>query len=84
MIPERVSHQILALGDGWQVLRVDYGEAERNVTIRVAETPALWASQACPHCGRRQVSGYDHAPERRSAHFIDAASLRFVMLRGSW
>lgn len=60
MLPERVFHQILALVDGWQVLRVDYGEAERNVTIRVAETPALWASQACPHCGRRQVSDGRH------------------------
>jgi len=65
MIPEKVFHQILALGDAWRVAAVDYLEAERKVTIRVEETPQLWASQECPHCGRRQVTGYDHAPERR-------------------
>jgi len=68
MIPEKVFHQILALGEAWQVTTVDYLEAERRVTIRVEETPQLWASQECPHCGRKEVSGYDHAPERRWRH----------------
>lgn len=68
MIPERVFHQILALGEAWHVTTVDYLEAERKVTIRVEETLQLWASQACPHCGQRQVSGYDHAPERHWRH----------------
>lgn len=68
MIPEKVFHQILALGEGWRVTTVDYVEAERKVTIHVEETPQVWASQECPHCGRRQVRGYDHAPERRWRH----------------
>ena len=68
MIPEKVFHQILALGEGWRVGRVDYIEKESKVTIGIEETPALWPTQSCPHCGRKQVGGYDHAPERRWRH----------------
>jgi transposase len=68
MIPERVFHQILALGETWRVTTVDYVEPERRVRIRVEETPALWAEQCCPHCARRSVAGYDHAPERHWRH----------------
>jgi transposase len=68
MIPEKVFHQILALGDAWQVTTVDYAEAERKITIRVAETPQLWPRQRCYQCNSGNVSGYDHAPERRWRH----------------
>jgi transposase len=68
MIPEKVFHQILALGDGWRVSRVDYVEKESKVNICIEETPALWPTQVCPHCERKPVSGYDHAPERRWRH----------------
>ena len=68
MIPEKVFHQILALGEGWRVSRVDYVEKERKVLIRIEETPALWPGQSCPHCECKAVSGYDHAPERRWRH----------------
>jgi transposase len=68
MIPEKVFHQILALGDGWRVQQVDYVAAESKVLIRVVETPALWATQSCAHCQAKTVAGYDHAPERRWRH----------------
>lgn len=68
MIPEKVFHQILALGKGWQVSRADYVEKEGKVLIRVEETPALWKEQKCPHCQSPSVGGYDHAPERRWRH----------------
>jgi len=68
MIPEKVFHQILLLGEAWRVTHVDYLEKEQKVTIHVAETPQLWASQRCPHCDRRRLTGYDHAPERRWRH----------------
>lgn len=68
MIPEKMFEQILALGEGWRVNRVDYEEAERTVLIGVEETPALWAGEACPHCNAKSMSGYDHAPERRWRH----------------
>ena len=68
MIPEKVFHQILALGEAWQVTTVDYAEKERKVSIIVREQPQLWAAEQCPHCQGREVSGYDHAPERRWRH----------------
>ena len=68
MIPEKMFQQILALGVGWRVSRVDYEEPENKVLIRVEETAALWASEACPECKGQSISGYDHAPERRWRH----------------
>src|SRR5208283_3058996 len=68
MIPEKVFEKILVLGEGWRVQQVDYVEKESQVLIRIEDTPALWAAEACPHCGRRTVGGYDHAPERRWRH----------------
>ena len=68
MIPEKVFHQILALGDAWRVTTVDYVEQERKVSIHIEETPQLWAREQCPHCRCHQVGGYDHAPERRWRH----------------
>jgi transposase len=68
MIPEKVFHRILALGEGWRVRQVEYSDKESKVRIAVEDTPALWASESCPHCGRKTVGGYDHAPERRWRH----------------
>ena len=68
MIPEKVFHQILALGDSWRVSRVDYLEKEGKVLIQVQETSALWPVESCPSCGDKSVRGYDHAPERRWRH----------------
>jgi len=58
MIPEKMFQQILALGEAWQVNRMDYVEKESKVLIRVEETPVLWTQESCPHCGHsvRQVS----------------------------
>lgn len=68
MIPEKVFHQILGLGDVWRVSRVDYVEKESKVLIRVEDTPALWATESCPHCAAKSVGGYDHTPERSWRH----------------
>lgn len=68
MIPEKVFHQILMLGDSWRVQQVDYLEKEAKVRIRIEETRTLWASESCPHCNAKSVSGYDHAPERTWRH----------------
>ena len=67
-IPEKMFQEILALGEGWRVARMDYLEKEQQVLIRVEETPALWPQESCPHCGQQVVRGYDHAPERRWRH----------------
>lgn len=68
MIPEKVFHQILALGEAWRVRQVEYLEKESKVLIQVEETPKLWAAESCPHCPSKLVGGYDHAPERRWRH----------------
>ena len=68
MIPEKVFHQVLALGEGWHVPQVDYLDQESKVLIRVENTPALWAAAKCPHCNRPGVHGCDPAPERRWRH----------------
>src|ERR1044071_588599 len=68
MIPEKVFQKILVLGDGWRVQQVDYVEKESKVLIFIEETPALWASESCPHCNAKSVSGYDHAPQRTWRH----------------
>lgn len=68
MIPEKVFERILVLGDGWRVRQVDYVEKESKVVIGIEETPALWPGQSCPHCDRKSVGGYDHAPERTWRH----------------
>jgi transposase len=68
MMPEKMFQEILALGEAWRVMRMDYQEKEQRVLIRVEETPALWPQESCPHCGHKTVRGYDHAPERRWRH----------------
>jgi transposase len=68
MIPEKLFQKILALGEEWQVERVDYVEKTNGVLIRIEDRPALWKSETCPHCQSRSVRGYDHAPERRWRH----------------
>ena len=69
MIPEKVFHRILALGEGWKVQQVDYLDKESKVWIRVENPPALWPAEQCPHCNRATVQGYDHAPQRRWRHW---------------
>ncbi len=68
MIPEKVFQKILLLGDAWRVRQINYVEKEGKVRIAVEETPALWAGEACPHCRRKNIGGYDHAPERTWRH----------------
>ena len=68
MIPEKMFHQILALGEGWHVRAVDYVENESRVLIRVEEAPGVWQTERCPHCDAQAVGGYDHAPERCWRH----------------
>ena len=75
MIPEKVFHQILALGEAWRVSAVDYEPKEQTMSIRVEETSQLWAQEQCPHCASKEVRGYDHAPERQWRH-LNVCQLR--------
>ena len=68
MIPEKMFHSILALGESWRIQQVEYVEKDSKVLIWVEDTAALWPTEKCPHCARSTVRGYDHAPERRWRH----------------
>lgn len=68
MIPEKMFQKLLVLGQEWRVRAVDYAEKENKVLIHIEETPALWASESCPHCQTKSVGGYDHAPQRTWRH----------------
>lgn len=70
MIVEQVFHQLLNLGECWEVRGVDY-EAEANrFVIVISETEKLWPSQVCPQpqCRHRPVTCYDHADTRSWRH----------------
>jgi hypothetical protein len=68
MIPEKAFEKILVLGDGWRAQQVDCVEKESKALVCIEETPALWASESCPHCHAQTLGGYDHAPERTWRH----------------
>lgn len=58
MTPEQTFHQLLGLGEGWQVVRTEY-EAENNTfVICVAETPKLWEEESAKW--KQRVTCYDH------------------------
>lgn len=80
MIAEKMFQAILALGESWRIKQVDYVEQASKVLIRVEETPALWRAESCPHCGRKSVGGYDHAPERRWRH-LNVCQLQSEIVR---
>ena len=70
MIAEQVFHQLLNLGDCWEVRGVDY-EAEANrFVIVIRETEKLWPAQVCPQpqCRHHAVTCYDHADTRSWRH----------------
>lgn len=70
MIAEQVFHQLLNLGECWEVRGVDYeAEANRFVLV-ISETEKLWPAQVCPQpkCRQRAVTCYDHADTRSWRH----------------
>jgi transposase len=70
MIAEQVFHQLLNLGECWEVRGVDYeAEANRFVLV-ISETEKLWPAQRCPQpkCRHRTVTCYDHADTRSWRH----------------
>ncbi len=70
MIAEQVFHQLLNLGECWEVRGVDYeAEANRFVLV-IGETEKLWSTQVCPQpqCRQRPVTCYDHADTRSWRH----------------
>lgn len=68
MVPEKMFQKLLALSDGWHVQQIEYVEQAGKVLIRIADSPALWRGESCPHCHSKAIGGYDHAPQRTWRH----------------
>jgi transposase len=70
MIAEQVFHQLLNLGECWEVRGVDYEAEASRFVIVIRETEKLWPAQVCPQpqCRQRSVTCYDHANTRSWRH----------------
>ena len=70
MIVEQVFHQLLNLGECWEVRGVDYEAESNRFVLVISETEKLWPAQVCPQpkCGQRTVTCYDHADTRSWRH----------------
>ena len=66
MTPEETFHQLLGLGQSWQVVRTDYEEANQTFVICVQETARLW-EQESQQWGQ-PVRCYDHVEPMQWRH----------------
>src|SRR5688572_2794090 len=62
MTPEKVFHQMLGLGNEWEVASCQFESANDLVTLQIRETPGFWSSCRCPDC-HSEVICYDHTEE---------------------
>ena len=58
MTPEKLFHQMLSLGNEWQVADCRFDE-NNGVFLQIKETPGLWQKLRCPKDGG-EVFCYDH------------------------
>lgn len=65
MEPEALFHELLGLGDHWEVREVAYEAGEVRLVIH--ERKSLFGSLGC-ECEGGQLSCYDHAPKRTWRH----------------
>jgi transposase len=62
MTPENMFHQMLGLGDQWEVASCSFDPQTSLVTLHIAETPELWKNCRCPH-DQAEVFCYDHTED---------------------
>jgi transposase len=58
MTPEKLFHQMLGLGNEWQVIDCRFDE-NNGVFLQIKETPGLWTKVQCPKCAGA-VTCHDH------------------------
>lgn len=68
MIAESTFHELLGLGDGWEVVAAEYEGGENRFLVVIRETERLWPQQRCPQCQSQPVTCYDHAEARSWRH----------------
>jgi transposase len=64
--PEETFHQLLGLGESWQVVRTEFEEKTNTFVLCVAETSALWEEES-QKCGQA-VRCYDHVEPMQWRH----------------
>lgn len=64
---EALFHQLLGLGESWEVTGLSLRDADGVVEIAVRERAELWSGQQCPADGAG-MRPYDHGVERRWRH----------------
>jgi len=81
MIAEQVFHQLLNLGECWEVRGVDYEAEANHFVIVIGETEKLWPTQVRPQSKyrHRTVTCYDH-PDTRSWRHLDVFSKKSEIL----
>jgi transposase len=62
MAPEKLSHELLALGLNWEVIDSRFDREKGTVILEIRETQRLWDSERCPKDGGL-VFCYDHTEE---------------------
>ena len=62
MTPESMFHQMLGLGDQWQVASCQFDPESGLVTLQIRETGELWKAYRCPR-DRGEAFCYDHTEE---------------------
>lgn len=55
-------HQMLGLGNEWEVISCQFNAETQLVHIHIRETPEFWLCYRCPHDGAK-VTCYDHVEE---------------------
>jgi transposase len=66
MTPETLFHQLLGLGEEWQVSRCQFDAAAGEVRVWVEECPGFWAAETDRQ--KQTVRLYDHTPEMEWRH----------------
>jgi len=62
MTPERLFHELLGLGQNWEVCESHFDRERSLVVLTLGETERLWETERCPQDGGR-VTCYDHTAE---------------------
>lgn len=64
---ESLFHQLLGLGDEWEVTQLAVRDEDGTVEINIRERKLLWEAQRCGADGQA-LKPYDHGEERRWRH----------------
>jgi hypothetical protein len=68
MISKQLVHELLGLGEGWEVTSFRSDLSTGSAIVTVSETESLWQNEKCPKCHGVAVACLDHTPKRLWRH----------------